>query len=78
MVYDCKDQASWWIDTSQGFTETLLGLGPAHDTFYLCSDHYGEIQNENGNYTHIRIDSGDMHDITIGGYLCHDDCEVCH
>lgn len=76
MIAECKKEASWWIDASEAFYEALGNLDLS-DTFYLCSDHYGKIQNENGNYTHVRIDTGEMYDITIGGYKCHDDCEEC-
>jgi hypothetical protein len=66
-INGCKDEASWWIPVDDMFTETPLGEGDAKGTFYICSNHYGQVQNENGNYTHIRVDTGKIYDVTIGG-----------
>jgi hypothetical protein len=39
-----RQEAGYWIDTSEGFVESLLTTVTAPDTFYLCLDH--GIRNE--------------------------------
>jgi hypothetical protein len=77
-VSRCKTEASYWIDTSEGFVEALLSKG-TDETFYLCVDHKCGIENsETGNYSHLRIDTGKIIEVEIGGYCCHKECDVCN
>jgi hypothetical protein len=78
-ISHCQDEASYWIDTSNGFTEALLPSLTVPETFYLCSNHMTLIVNdEDGNYHHLRIDTGEVEVVEIAGYSCHEECEVCH
>ncbi len=77
MVADCKVEASYWID-SEGFVEALMSE-PAPETFYLCSDHMTKVVNdETGNYHHLRIDTGEIFEMEIAGYACDPECEICN
>jgi hypothetical protein len=78
MVNGCKDEASYWIDTEDGFVESLLTNG-APSTFYLCADHMTQIvKDETGGYQYLRIDTGEIVSKEIGGYSCSDKCRVCN
>ena len=78
MVNGCKSEADYWIDTEEGFVESLLTEG-APDTFYLCADHMTVIaDDEGGTYQHLRIDTGEIVAKEFGGYSCHAECEVCN
>jgi hypothetical protein len=37
----------------------------------------GALCNDDGNYRHLRIDTGEIVDLEFGKYACHDECEVC-
>jgi hypothetical protein len=76
MVSGCAREADYWIDTSDGFTETLLATVDAPETFYMCVDHMATVAN--GNYSHIRIDTGEITEVEIAGYSCDQECEVCN
>ena len=56
----CGQEAVYWIDTTEGFVERLLTTATAPDTFYLCRDHYNEVANDDGEYVHLRIDTGEL------------------
>jgi hypothetical protein len=74
MVRECADEASYWIDTS-----IIDAAHTQNDTFYLCVDHMGMLQNdETGNYYHLDIATGELFDIEFGGYACDPECEVCN
>lgn len=78
-VKGCKLDASYWIDTSEGFLEALLPEG-TNDTFYLCVDHKYELDGKDeheGGYLHLRIDTGELRWLEIGKYCCSGKCEVC-
>ena len=32
---------------------------------------------DDGNSTHVRIDTGEITEFEIAGYSCHEKCEVC-
>jgi hypothetical protein len=70
-------EASKWIDTSNGFVETLLN-SPAPETFYLCSDHASAVANENYEYVHLRIDTGEIETYEIAEYACSEKCAECN
>ena len=79
MVSFCKAEATYWIETSKGFCESLL-TPPPPETFYLCIDHQYELNgnDENdGGYVHLRVDTGELYWIEIGVYACSPDCDVC-
>jgi hypothetical protein len=76
MVTGCEQEASYWIDTSEGFTERLLEMTTAPDTFYICTDHMNDLDLD-GSYRHLRIDTGEIYQFEIGKYCCHDECEDC-
>ena len=81
MVAGCKDEASYWIDAEEGFLETLMGI-TAPKTFYVCVDHMNDLQNEeDGNYHHLRIDTGEVFVFEFAKYCCNgcepDCCPVC-
>jgi hypothetical protein len=79
MVNECESEAEYWIDTTEGFLENLMTeKGP--ETFYLCLDHMNEIESngdQEGYYTHLRIDTGEIEHYEIGKYCCSEDCEEC-
>ncbi len=59
-VSGCNIEASYWIDTSEGFAEPLLESA-SPSTFYLCLDHQYELDGKDGNgYAHLRIDTGEL------------------
>jgi len=79
MVRGCQAEASYWIDATDAFCETLLDSSLPH-TFYLCLDHQYELSGKDereGGYLHLRIDTGELHWIEIGTYACSPDCNVC-
>jgi hypothetical protein len=78
-VKDCEQEASYWIDTSEGFVESLLDATVPH-TFYLCIDHQYELDGKDvneGGYVHLRIDTGELYWREIGKYSCSEECDVC-
>jgi hypothetical protein len=76
MVKDCKLEADYWLDTSEGFAEGLLAEA-APSTFYLCADHMTQVCDEDSTYQHLRIDTGDIFSIEAAKYACDPQCEVC-
>jgi len=79
-VKGCSTEASYWIDTSEGFVESLLEAS-SPSTFFLCIDHQYELDGKDeheGGYLHLRIDTGALHWLEIGQYVCSPDCEVCN
>jgi hypothetical protein len=62
----CTKEASYWIEGISG-----------EDTFYLCSDCFNKIVNDEGDYKYIDTD-GELITCEIGGYSCDDKCEVCN
>jgi hypothetical protein len=78
-VTECKTEASYWIDTGDGFVESLLATVSVPSTFYLCADHMSELANEEtGCYHHLRIDTGEMFQLEIGSYACSEECDICN
>ena len=78
-IKDCETEASYWIDTSEGFVERIIHP-QASDTFYLCLDHQYELDGKDereGGYLHLRIDTGELDWREIGKYSCSDECDVC-
>lgn len=81
MVRGCETEAEFWIDATTGFCESLLVTSPTPETFYLCSDHQYELSGKDdmdGIYVHLRIDTGELHQMEIANYACHPDCGVCN
>jgi hypothetical protein len=77
-VKGCDTEASYWIDTSEGFVESLLD-GQPNDTFYLCLDHQYALRHEDSeSYAHLRIDTGEIIELEIGSYACHPKCRTCN
>jgi hypothetical protein len=77
-IMGCDSEASKWIDTSEGFVETLLLTAKAPDAFYLCTGHASAIANEDYEYVHLRIDTGEFGTYQIAEYACSEDCETCN
>ena len=82
-VIGCTQEATYWIDTGEGFVESLLAKSTkapsANQTFYLCIDHQYMLMNqETGMYTHLRVDTGEVHELEIGSYSCSPDCHDCN
>jgi hypothetical protein len=78
-ITGCKEEATHWIDTSEGFTETMLETVEAPGTFYLCDTHQQlAAHDEDGMYNHLRIDEGEIESFEIGVYSCSDKCWVCN
>lgn len=75
-ISGCQNEAEYWIDTDNGFVEQLLASTTNTGTFYLCGDHESEIA-EDGIYTHLRIDTGEIFKVEIAVYQCHPECNVC-
>jgi hypothetical protein len=79
-ITGCRLEASYWIDTAEGFIENLLKTQEAADTFYLCLSHQSDLMSHGDNagfYVHLRIDTGEITTHEIGKYACADDCDVC-
>jgi hypothetical protein len=76
-VEGCETEASYWIDTTEGFVENLLHHEPK-TTFYLCLDHQYVLMNGNGMYAHLRLDTGEIDELEIGSYACHPKCRDCN
>ena len=79
-ITGCRLEASYWIDTAEGFIENLLKTQQAVDTFYLCVSHQSGLMSHGDNdgfYVHLRIDTGEITTHEIGKYACADDCDVC-
>jgi hypothetical protein len=79
MVKDCTAEATYWIATTRGFCESLLGTALS-ETFYLCIDHQYDLNGNDindGGYVHLRVDTGELYWIEMGVYACSPDCDVC-
>jgi hypothetical protein len=79
-IAGCEQEATYWIDTSEGFAENMLGNG-SKDTFYLCLDHQYELngkEEHEGFYVHLRTDTGEIWQREIGKYSCSDNCDECN
>jgi len=78
-IEGCQDEATYWIDTSEGFTEAMLMTVDAPETFYLCDHHSGLLSHPDDDmYHHLRIDTGDIEIFEIGIYSCDPECGVCN
>lgn len=76
-VNQCGEDATYWIGAQEGFVENLFNLDVPH-TFYLCTDHMSQVSNHDADaYEHIRIDTGEIFQMTIGRYSCQTGCEEC-
>jgi hypothetical protein len=79
-ITGCQEEASYWIDTAEGFIENLLKTQQAVDTFYLCVSHQSGLMSHGDNdgfYVHLRIDTGEITEHEIAKYACHPECEAC-
>ena len=79
MVSECDTEATYWIDATKGFCESLLDSS-SPSTFYLCIDHQYELNGKDeqeGGYVHLRVDTGELDWIEIGVYACSPDCDIC-
>jgi hypothetical protein len=62
-ITGCREEASYWIDTAEGFIENLLKTQQAVETFYLCLNHQSDLMSHGDNdgfYVHLRIDTGEI------------------
>jgi hypothetical protein len=77
-IEGCQDEATHWIDTSEGFYEGLSGIDTP-ETFYICDSHKGFLANpEDEMYYHLRIDTHEMETFEIGIYSCSEECRDCN
>lgn len=77
MIKGCTFEAHYWIDTTVGFVEKKVPT-KTPSTFYLCESHRDVLQNEDGEYHHIRLDTGEITNIEIGTYCCNEECNECN